>query len=234
MVETKAASITSSEERARLDDEAFHKDLSEVMAEVGYVQKTETNEYQDYKYAPASAVLAKVNTALSERDIVVGTCSELLHYDVTPKNVTKAVVRLTLAFMRGRHMLQVQGQGEGSDKGDKAVMKANTAALKYALASAFMISWGEDPEASASGEAALEEAPPKKTRKRPTKKREVLPEDPVADIEADIQAATAVGSLEDFVKPKILPLKESDPGAYKKLVKAYKAKQAELQGTEAA
>ena len=37
--------------------------------------------------------------------------------------------------------------GQGTDKGDKAVMKANTAALKYALAGIFLISWGDDPEA---------------------------------------------------------------------------------------
>ncbi len=48
------------------------------------------------------------------------------------------------------------GWGAGCDKGDKAPMKSVTAASKYALANAFCISLGEDPEADAETDKAAD------------------------------------------------------------------------------
>ena len=131
--------------------------LAEVMGEVGYVQKDAENAFHHYKYASAEAVLKKVNAALSTRGIAVSTQAELLHYDQLPGDKgpsMHAVVRLSLMFIDGSgDTITAQGIGEGSDKGDKAVMKGNTAAVKYALADAFMISWGDDPEADAHTDA---------------------------------------------------------------------------------
>ena len=132
--------------------------LAEVMAEVGYVKKDATNDFHHYRYASAEAVLKKVNAALSARGIAVATQAELLQYEQFGKGV-HAVVRLSLSFTDGDEQLTVQGLGEGSDTGDKAVMKADTAALKYALANAFMISWGDDPEADASTDKRAETNP---------------------------------------------------------------------------
>jgi hypothetical protein len=138
--------------------------LAEVMGEVGYVQKDAVNEFHHYKYASAEAVLKKVNAALSERGIAVATQAELLQYDhlgdQAGKAKTQAVVRLSLSFTDGETTIVAQGLGEGSDTGDKAVMKANTAAVKYALADAFMISWGDDPEADVSTDEHTTETNP--------------------------------------------------------------------------
>ncbi len=134
----------------------LHQKLADVMQEVGYVQKDAVNEFHRYRYASAEAVLRKVNAALAKRGIAVSSQAELLHYADN-----HAVVRLSLAFLDGDESVTAQGLGEGSDKGDKAVMKANTAALKYALANAFMISWGDDPEGDAeTDKAAAERAKP--------------------------------------------------------------------------
>jgi len=120
----------------------LHAKLAEVMKEVGYVQKDSRNDFHKYRYASAEAVLKKVNAALSERGIAVSSAAHLEHFEPG-----SAVVRLSLTFHDGDESLTVEGLGEGSDKGDKATMKANTAALKYAMANAFLISWGDDPEA---------------------------------------------------------------------------------------
>jgi len=134
--------------------------LAQVMSEVGYVRKDATNDFHHYKYASAEAVLKKVNAALSARGIAVSSQAELLHYEPVGKGM-HAVVKLSLTFVDGDEKLTVQGLGEGSDTGDKAVMKANTAALKYAMANAFMISWGDDPEADATtDQRAAEEVNP--------------------------------------------------------------------------
>ncbi len=123
--------------------------LADVAAEVRYVQKDSFNDFQKYKYASAEAVLGKVNEALTTRGIAVGSTAELVNYHHGGKGEShNAVVRLTLRFIdcESNEVIAVQGLGQGSDKGDKAVMKANTAALKYCYANAFTISWGDDPE----------------------------------------------------------------------------------------
>lgn len=119
--------------------------LSQVMAEVGYVQKDATNQFFHYRYASAEAVLKKVNAALSARGIAVSSAVTLEQF-LQQGDGSLAIVKLTLTFIDDEGQVTVEGLGSGSDKGDKAVLKANTAALKYALANAFMISWGDDPE----------------------------------------------------------------------------------------
>ena len=139
-----------------MSEQTLVQKLADVMAEVGYIQKDATNEFHKYRYASAAAVLSKVNAALSSRGIAVSSTAELVAHDriegAKPKTI--AVVKLTLIFNDGTDALQIEGLGSGEDTGDKAVMKANTAALKYALANAFLISWGDDPEADPSTDGA--------------------------------------------------------------------------------
>ena len=141
-----------------MSEQTLVQKLADVMAEVGYVQKDATNEFHKYRYASAAAVLSKVNAALSSRGIAVSSMAELVAHDRIQgdkdKHKTIAVVKLTLIFNDGTDALQIEGLGSGEDTGDKAVMKANTAALKYALANAFLISWGDDPEADPSTDGA--------------------------------------------------------------------------------
>jgi len=133
----------------------FISDLSEVMAEVGYVQKDATNTGQRYRYASAEHVLNKVRGALAERGMAVESHASLEHFEVFDTEKGKrsiAVVKLSISVTDGTHTATMEGLGEGVDAGDKAVMKADTAALKYAVASGFLISWGDDPEADPNGE----------------------------------------------------------------------------------
>jgi len=134
--------------------------LAEVMGEVGYVQKDARNDFHKYRYASAEAVLKKVNQALSTRGIAVSSSAVLERYEAG-----HAIVRLALTFHDGDESLTVEGLGEGSDKGDKSTMKANTAALKYAMANAFLISWGDDPEADAQTDIEADK-PPRATRQQ--------------------------------------------------------------------
>jgi hypothetical protein len=162
----------------------LRQNLAEVMGIVGYVQKDGKNQAQSYPYASAEAVLKKVNAALSTRGICIESEAELLHFNVTQftndrghtRFRSDAAVRITLTFTADHFAYQskedkapefyneaitVQGLGQSTDTGDKAIMKANTAAIKYCLTNAFLISWGDDPEAAAAGD------PPKKTKATP-------------------------------------------------------------------
>ena len=159
---------------------SIRQHLAEVMGIVGYVQKDGKNSAQNYRYASAETVLKKVNSELSARGIAIGSAAKLEHFAVTPyeKNNkqyfrTDAVVKLTLTLTTDRdpsdeltlpECIIVEGLGQSTDTGDKAVMKANTAAIKYCLTNAFLISWGDDPEADAGGDPPKpENAPAKKT-----------------------------------------------------------------------
>ena len=133
-----------------MTDKTLVEKMAEVMAEVGYVQKDATLQAPNYSYtyASAEAVLRKVNSALSERGIAVSGGAELVHFEMVDSGKkSMAVVNQTLIFTDGKDSLTVQALGQGMDSGDKAIAKANTTGMKYAVAKAFMISWGDDPEA---------------------------------------------------------------------------------------
>lgn len=121
----------------------FTEKLSRCMAACGYVQKDQVNSFHKYKYASADAVLSKFRDAASKYGLaIVRSTSELIKYEAG-----EAVVRIEIEISDGKESAVFSGYGQGSDKGDKAIMKANTAALKYAFAAGFAISWGDDPEA---------------------------------------------------------------------------------------
>ena len=132
-----------------MSDLTLVQHMAEVMKEVGYVQKDATNDFQKYTYASAQAVFDKVRKELSERGIAVGGDVELVYSEIVgPKDKHLMVAKHTLTFTDGTDTLSVSALGGGSDAGDKAPMKSNTAGVKYCLAKAFLISWGDDPEAT--------------------------------------------------------------------------------------
>ena len=124
----------------------FAEKLVRIMGAVGYVQKDATNEHFKYKYASADAVLTKVRDACSENGVAVESKARLERLEIIGTK-TFAVVHISITLTDGIGQAVIEGLGSGIDSGDKSVMKANTAALKYAMSSGFLISWGDDPEA---------------------------------------------------------------------------------------
>jgi len=152
----KASAGATPKKRKTVTKKTLQECLSETMAEVGYVQKDAKNSFHKYSYASAEAVLKKVNASLSKHGICLRTQYELLRYQEPT-----TVVRATVTFVKGSEEISVQGLGEGSDKGDKSIMKAETAAMKYAYSGAFAISWGDDPEADEETDRRAAQAAPK-------------------------------------------------------------------------
>ena len=197
--------------------------LAEVANEVSYVQKDAKNDFHKYSYASAEAVLRKVNEALTTRKIAISSNAELLHFEEG-----NAIVRLTLKFVDGDNgeILVVQGLGQGQDKGDKAVMKANTAALKYAYANAFTMSWGDDPEA----DAATDRSTTKKTSKPRAKKSGKTEKGfktmfTMEEISSAIASSKTMTDLEQ-VKPRIITMRGT--AAYESLRSEYKSRANDL------
>lgn len=135
-----------------MSDKTLVQHMAEVMKEVGYIQKDgKLTSFPHYTYATAELVYEKVRNALAEREIAVCGDAEMCasHIVPTDKGHRHVVVwKHTLTFTNGTESLSVSAGGEGVDAGDKATAKANTIGVKYCLAKAFLISWGDDPEAS--------------------------------------------------------------------------------------
>lgn len=128
------------------------KKFIEVMKECSYVEKHGTNDYHGYQYATSADVLAKVNASLVKHGIASIAVPDLLDMvDVTTakgntEKLATVQMNITLVDTESGETFTITGIGSGQDSGDKAVMKAETAAIKYAYMLSLAISTGDDPE----------------------------------------------------------------------------------------
>lgn len=139
--------------------------LVNVMEEVSHVQKNGTNEFHKYQYATAADVLEKVNEALCKNKICSVAKASLISLDhVTnakgnQEHLATVQMNIRLIDSETGEYVDIAGLGNGQDSGDKAVMKAETASIKYAYMMAFNISTGDDPEADIRTDQFMEETP---------------------------------------------------------------------------
>ncbi len=120
---------------------------------IGYgVAKDGRNDHQKYDYTSAANVRLQCGKAMGEERIAVSStlavlCSEQrMSANGKPQNHVEVLATLTFIDADSGESLTAQGIGCGTDSGDKAPMKAVTAAEKYAYVSAFTLAMGEDPE----------------------------------------------------------------------------------------
>ncbi len=123
--------------------------LKKAASLCAYVQKDGANTHFKYRFVSAANILGHVNDALAAAGLaVVGTLPEVLSMEGTGKDrVVTVRMTVTVADTETAERASFAGLGSGMDTGDKAVMKAQTAALKYAWLGAFSTSTGDDPEA---------------------------------------------------------------------------------------
>jgi hypothetical protein len=135
--------------------------LIQVYEEIDNIQKAGHNKNQNYDFVRAADLVRAVRKAL----LKVGVYAEVnlvteKQYTIaraekngqasTPFNA--ADVRCTIVFHDGdtSDTLTASGLGSGFDGGDKAVYKAQTGSIKYALRNAFLLPDEADPEADES------------------------------------------------------------------------------------
>ena len=139
--------------------------LVNVMEEVSHVQKNGTNEFHKYQYATAADVLEKVNEALCKNKICSVAKASLISLDhVTnakgnQEHLATVQMNIRLIDSETGEYVDIAGLGNGQDSGDKAVIKAETASIKYAYMMAFNISTGDDPEADIRTDQFVSEVP---------------------------------------------------------------------------
>ena len=127
--------------------------LIQVMAECSQIPKNGVNDFHHYKYATSADVLEKVNSALVKHKLAsvvtpeVVQASEVLNSKGNAEQRVTVKVTITLVDAESGESVLLVGLGSGQDVGDKAVMKAQTAAIKYAYLMSLAISTNDDPEA---------------------------------------------------------------------------------------
>lgn len=215
----------------------FGRSLVEVMRAAGYVQKDAKNEFHKYRYASAEAVQSAVRKMFVECGLYIkDATSNLVAYkegtDAKGRQVHNAVVRVNLIVTDGTQEVMWSAHGEGQDSGDKSVMKANTAAIKYAIAAGLLISWGDDPEADPDTDVGASATPPPKATKadKPAKapgSRSGAISASAATLLAGVASAGNLEALEGL-RNEIKALRETDRVGYTELVSAFKEREGEL------
>ena len=174
--------------------------LVHIMAECGLVKKNGTNNFHNYKYATSADVLEKVNASLVKHKVAAVAVPEMMDSSdvLTGKGNTEHLVTvkmsITLIDAANGESLTIVGIGSGQDSGDKAVMKAQTAAIKYAYMLTLAMSTSDDPEADAKTDEAMVES----AMDRPHKKQDRLN---CSDCGATITAGVKQVSTKRFARP---------------------------------
>lgn len=136
-----------------MENTKIAKKLVNIMIECGHIAKNGLNSYHQYKYATAEDVLLKVNSALTKNKIASVVIPEIASMvDVTnlkgnTEHLVTVNVQIKLIDSESGECVDLFGIGSGQDAGDKAVMKAQTAAIKYAYMMSLCIATSDDPEA---------------------------------------------------------------------------------------
>lgn len=151
------------------------KKLVEVMKDCRHIAKNGTNNFHGYKYATSADVLEKVNAALTKYGISTIVTPNLLQFqDVTTakgniEHLAIVEITATLTDSESGETMTFKGLGSGQDAGDKSVMKAQTAALKYCYLLSLAIATGDDPEADEKTDESTATLTPPSTAKNPVR-----------------------------------------------------------------
>lgn len=127
--------------------------LIEAMKLCKYVMRNGINTFHKYKYATSADVLEKVNAAFTKQGIATIVVPNIIKDEAvttakgTVEHLVTVKIEVTLVDKDSGETAVFRGFGSGQDATDKAVMKAQTAALKYAYMLSLAIATGDDPEA---------------------------------------------------------------------------------------
>lgn len=147
------------------EQRSLHRKLTEVMAAVDWQPKTEKNASQGYAFVSVERIKDAVRTELAKRQVMVYTSIKALDRSefTTSRGSTMLHVtvqgEVTFADGESGEMFTVEAAGEAMDTGDKALNKAQTALVKYALINTFLIPTGDDPDHESPEVAARAQKP---------------------------------------------------------------------------
>lgn len=139
--------------------------LVKVSEAMGFLEFDAKNDFQKYGYASAAGVIRKLQQAFIKMGVVATVTDEKVQV-IDDMAICQLV--LTIRDTESDEIIMAVGCGSGKDKGDKAVMKASTAAYKYAIAHALCLGWGaEDPEQDSPEKSTSKSSQPQQRWSKP-------------------------------------------------------------------
>lgn len=142
--------------------------LCEVMAAVGYTQKTGWNEAQKYHYVTEADIAEKIRPELAKRNIFIfptlvkveRSKLERVSFkgEVRTSYATDLVMRWTIVDGDSGEERVCEIPGCSESPGDKGVYVAMTGSEKYLLVKGFLLPTGDDPEDDANEPKDTKEA----------------------------------------------------------------------------
>ena len=146
-----------------MENAKIAKKLVSVMNDCSYVAKNGVNSFHKYKYATAEDVMTKVNEAMTKYNLATMVRPTLISFDEVTnlkgnkEHLATISVQIEVVDSESGESVNLYGLGSGQDAGDKAVMKAQTAAIKYAYMMSLCIATGDDPEADSKTDESMVE-----------------------------------------------------------------------------
>ena len=143
-----------------MENAKIAKKLVAVMNECSHVAKNGINSFHNYKYATAEDVLQKVNESLTKNKLAsivsptLESMADVTNLKGNTEHLATVTVQVHIIDSDSGESVDLFGIGSGQDGGDKAVMKAQTAAIKYAFMLSLCIATGDDPEADGKTDEA--------------------------------------------------------------------------------
>lgn len=136
---------------------AIFAKIAKIMGKMERIDKSATNDYHKYKYASADAVFDACRKLMAEEKLVI-----IPHMDAVRQSNANTNIdfTFTLGCAETGATLDVQWEGEATDKGDKGINKCATTALKYFLMKLFVIDTGNPDNDADSGGETKQTAPP--------------------------------------------------------------------------
>jgi hypothetical protein len=149
--------------------------LIQIYKALDFIGKAGENKAQNYNYVRAADVVRGVRAALADNGIYAEINFDFVGAPYTiarskdpnaPFSAVNVKCSIVLHDSESSETRTGSGLGAGADLGDKAIYKAQTGGLKYALRNTLLVpdEEGADPEADESVDRAAAEPAPKKIR----------------------------------------------------------------------
>jgi hypothetical protein len=148
-----------------MPEQILDRKIFEVTKQLGIIEKDGWNENQKYKFLSEAQVKQAIRPLLEEQQLrLIPLKHELV--SVTPlgkQHLTTVRCVFAIRDIETGQQEEWEAHGSGADSTDKGMAKANTQALKIALANGFNIVTGDDPEKTGKNLGAGTSPVPKST-----------------------------------------------------------------------
>lgn len=204
--------------------------LAEVIGAMNRVPKNGRNAFHKYDYATESDIMDAVRAELSRVGVAIfPSVGNVKVGEADPKDrggpVTTVELLVTFVHSSGEAMT-TRWFGQGQDKTDKGYYKAYTGAMKYCLLKTFLMSTGDDPEAT-DGSGRPTHAPRQRVEQRQRSQRAEPARAEVIDVEVVEKREPTVWSddkewkrLNRAIRASLAPVGKADAEKYLEWVKA--------------